>query len=127
MDDSWDTSNKEPSQPGGPLDDSLADQGEGRVCHLESVLERKKSNVTDVEIQDICFMKENAEGDEADIVVYVKLSGVWYEAIRERIDVNWRHYSSEQDLLLFKQFGFLMKFPMEKMSKVRERDKKRGN
>lgn len=63
------------------------------------------------EIQDIWVTKENEEGDEADIVVYVKLSGVWYEAIRERMDVNVSHYSSGQDLLLLRQLGFLMKLP----------------
>jgi hypothetical protein len=69
--------------------------------------ESGQMNVRDIE--DLWFRQENAEGNEADIVAYVKLSGVWYEAIRERMDVNFSRYSSAEDLLLLKNLGFLMK------------------
>jgi hypothetical protein len=83
-------------------DDALA---EG--CQLVLTQERKERNVP--EMQDLWIRKENAEGDEADMVVYVKVSGVWYEAIRERMDVTLSHYSSvEEDLRLFRDLGFLM-------------------
>lgn len=54
----------------------------------------------EVAIEDIWLMREGGESDPLPrVVVYVKRSGVWYEAIRELLDSNFSHCISSRGLL----------------------------
>ncbi len=55
------------------------------------------SKEASIEVQDIHLVREGEEG-EGDAVVYVKMKGKWYEAIRERIGGNFSHFISAYGL-----------------------------
>lgn len=50
-------------------------------------------------IQDIWLIREGGENDErAEVVVYVKRDGIWYEAIREYVHSSFSHCISAMGL-----------------------------
>lgn len=65
------------------------------TCHQGETAPPKGLTVA---VQDIWLMREGGENDLAHTVVYVKMEGVWYEAIRELADSNFSHCISAYGL-----------------------------